>query len=367
MLVLSRCPLDGCPLGASNLNISQCHKGPTRSKIHRKTSKTFSEQVGMTHLVSRCSATVRHCSCYTRCSATPFYDIDMANLRCYTPPKRTEAAATVPFLRPFQGCSATVVRHCENTRPKMLHKCSATAVARHPWCSVWATKMTQQNKGSEANHAWKLTRKFGQTLVAKVLSHNCNTSLSALWYLLAPGMKERKIRVICLEGQRSSCKWRNRCLSSPVAAAILLFESDFDPPILDFFLAKKKQKEQDFPAEPSTSLEMKGKRIQKSKTILGSVLGRTIFCGFLCFAAGFFFAGFWVAGFFLLIFLGTKCPEKSSRKILAKTIQNLCNKNPRHISAERLEQGKSLNECQKASSHKQQGVEKRVRVAPKWP
>ena len=56
------------------------------------------------------------------------------------PPNRTEAAATVPFLKPFQGCSATVVRHCENTRPKMLHKCSATAVARHPWCSVWATK-----------------------------------------------------------------------------------------------------------------------------------------------------------------------------------------------------------------------------------
>ena len=88
-------------------------------------------------LVSQCSATVRHCSCYTRCSATPFYDIDMANLRRYPPPpKRTEAAATVLFLRPFQGCSATVVRHCENTRPKMLHKCSATAVARHPWCSV---------------------------------------------------------------------------------------------------------------------------------------------------------------------------------------------------------------------------------------
>ena len=88
-------------------------------------------------LVSQCSATVRHCSCYTHCSATPFYDIDMANLRCYPPPpKRTEAAATVPFLRPFQGSSATVVRHCENRRPKVLHKYSATAVARHPCCSV---------------------------------------------------------------------------------------------------------------------------------------------------------------------------------------------------------------------------------------
>ena len=51
-------------------------------------------------LVSQCSATVRHCSCYTRCSATPFYDIDMANLRCYNPPpQRTEAAATVDPLR----------------------------------------------------------------------------------------------------------------------------------------------------------------------------------------------------------------------------------------------------------------------------
>ena len=53
--------------------------------------------------VSQCSATVRHCSCYTRCSATPFYDIDMANLRCYTPPKRTEAAATMPFFKTLSG------------------------------------------------------------------------------------------------------------------------------------------------------------------------------------------------------------------------------------------------------------------------
>ena len=48
-------------------------------------------------LVSQCCATVRHCRCYTRCSATPFNDndIDMANLRCYTPPpKRTENGET---------------------------------------------------------------------------------------------------------------------------------------------------------------------------------------------------------------------------------------------------------------------------------
>ena len=57
-----------------------------------------------------------------------------------------------------------------------------------------------------------------------------------------------------------------------------------------------------------------------------------------------FFADFyfWVAGFFCgfsrrifpLIFVGKKCPEKSSRKIPGKILQNLHNKNPRHISAD---------------------------------
>ena len=46
-----------------------------------------------------------------------------------------------------------------------------------------------------------------------------------------------------------------------------------------------------------------------------------------------FFVDF-VAGFFLLIFVGKKCPEKSSRKIPGKILQNLYNKNPRQLSAE---------------------------------
>ena len=51
---------------------------------------------------------------------------------------------------------------------------------------------------------------------------------------------------------------------------------------------------------------------------------------------------FWAAGFlrgfcrriFSPHFCGKKCPEKSSRKIPGKILQNLHNKNPRHISAE---------------------------------
>ena len=39
-------------------------------------------------------------------------------------------------------------------------------------------------------------------------------------------------------------------------------------------------------------------------------------------------------GFFLLISVGKKCPEKSSKKIPGKTLQNPYNKNPGHISAE---------------------------------
>ena len=48
------------------------------------------EASGLESRLSQCSATVRHCRCYTRRSATPFYDIDMANLRCYTPPPREQ-------------------------------------------------------------------------------------------------------------------------------------------------------------------------------------------------------------------------------------------------------------------------------------
>ena len=39
----------------------------------------------------------------------------------------------------FKGCSAILVRHCENVRRKM-RQCSATRVARHKWCSIWATQ-----------------------------------------------------------------------------------------------------------------------------------------------------------------------------------------------------------------------------------
>ena len=41
-----------------------------------------------------------------------------------------------------------------------------------------------------------------------------------------------------------------------------------------------------------------------------------------------------LAGFLLLIFVGKKCPLKSSRKIPGKILQKSSNKNPRHISAE---------------------------------
>ena len=76
----------------------------------------------------------RDCSCDTPCSATRFHDIRMANLRCDPPPP--QKGATGSFLRHFKGCSAILVRHCENIRRKIRHQCSVTAVARHKWCSV---------------------------------------------------------------------------------------------------------------------------------------------------------------------------------------------------------------------------------------
>ena len=64
-----------------------------------------------------------------------------------------------------------------------------------------------------------------------------------------------------------------------------------------------------------------------SLILLGSVFGRTDFSRIFIFGPRVFFADF-LAGFFLLIFLVKRCPEKSSRKIPGKILQNLYNKNP---------------------------------------
>ena len=61
--------------------------------------------------------------------------------------------------------------------------------------------------------------------------------------------------------------------------------------------------------------------------LLGSGFGRTDFPRFFVFGPPDFFADL-LAGFFLLIFVGKKWPEKSSRKIPGKILQNLYNKNP---------------------------------------
>ena len=77
-------------------------------------------------------------------------------------------------------------------------------------------------------------------------------------------------------------------------------------------------------------------------------LAERIFRGFLFLGRRIFSCGFWVAGFFLLIFVGKKCPQKSSRKIPGKILENLYSKNPRHISAEGP--GQELYIFQKAHS-----------------
>ena len=110
------------------------------------------------------------------------------------PQKRTEAAATAPFFRLFQGCSATVVRHCENTRPQMLHKCSATAVARHPWCSVWATKPLSSEVKS-----WEKQRK--SVLNLEPAKGSLNTLL--LW-LFPSSLVTRNCSYRPWEGQRTA-------------------------------------------------------------------------------------------------------------------------------------------------------------------
>ena len=74
------------------------------------------------------------------------------------------------------------------------------------------------------------------------------------------------------------------------------------------------------------------RKISPKRKFLGSVPGRTDFSRIFIFVPPDFFADL-VAGFFSH-FCGKKCPEKSSRKIPGKILQNLYNKNPRHISAE---------------------------------
>ena len=70
-----------------------------------------------------------------------------------------------------------------------------------------------------------------------------------------------------------------------------------------------------------------------SVQILGSVFGRTdFFADFYFWAAGFFRGS--SGQIFSPHFCGKKSPEKSCRKIPCKILQNLQNKNPRHISAE---------------------------------
>ena len=69
------------------------------------------------------------------------------------------------------------------------------------------------------------------------------------------------------------------------------------------------------------------------KHILGPVHGRTAFSRIFVFEPPVFFRGF-SRRIFSPHFRGKKCPEKSSKKIPGKILQNSCNKNPRHVSAE---------------------------------
>ena len=74
----------------------------------------------------------------------------------------------------------------------------------------------------------------------------------------------------------------------------------------------------------------------KTWDLLGSVFGRTDFSRIFIFQPPDFFADF-VAGLFLLV-LWEKVPRKILQENPGKILQNLHNKNPRHISAEGLGQ-----------------------------
>ena len=73
-------------------------------------------------------------------------------------------------------------------------------------------------------------------------------------------------------------------------------------------------------------------RLELLLNMLVAALGRTEFSRSFIFEPPDFFADF-LAGYFLLIFVGKKCPEKSSRKIPGKTLRKMSS-SFLHISAD---------------------------------
>ena len=65
-----------------------------------------------------------------------------------------------------------------------------------------------------------------------------------------------------------------------------------------------------------SKLNLRTTRFETTRFVRGRFLAERIFRGFLFLAAG-FFSRIFSPGFFLLIFVGKKCPEKSSTKIPA--------------------------------------------------
>ena len=86
----------------------------------------------------------------------------------------------------------------------------------------------------------------------------------------------------------------------------------------------------------------------------GRFLAERIFCGFL-FLGRRIFSRIFSPDFFSS-FCWKKCPEKSSRKIPGKILQNLYNKNPRHISAEGPAQTIRYRSDSSLIQHPQKGV-----------
>ena len=95
---------------------------------------------------------------------------------------------------------------------------------------------------------------------------------------------------------------------------------------------KKRQKVSKSFRHFSTIFAQGKKRQRSSKSVRDGFWQNGFFADFYFWAAG-FFRGF-CRRIFSPHFCGKKCAEKSSRKIPGKILQNLDNKNPRHISAE---------------------------------
>ena len=121
----------------------------------------------------------------------------------------------------------------------MLHKCSVTAVARHPWCSVWATKLLSAKaaKQGDEDQNWSV---FTCSAPQPSLLDNINTPHQWIYRHKNFSQQEEVWFGVC-ESKRSLRRWRTT-LNLKARKTLSVFwqpfpfvRHAFSPVVLHFF------------------------------------------------------------------------------------------------------------------------------------